>query len=126
MHARPFGVVGIGATRCQIGLVRDQRAINRNRRAVATTVVTARQLLRLINRMRTSRDSIEVHTTLYFPCAMALRLITCSPRKTALLPPSPARSFVSPGLSASTAAPEPHDLMSSPLFRPVEKPEAPE
>src|SRR5437899_1481764 len=44
------------------------------------------------------------------PCAMALRLTSCSPRRTALLPPSPARSFASPGLSASTAAPEPHDF----------------
>src|SRR6185369_4067760 len=44
------------------------------------------------------------------PCAMALRLTSCSPRRTALLPPSPARSFTSPGLSASTAAPEPHDF----------------
>src|SRR6185369_8722766 len=44
------------------------------------------------------------------PCAMALRLTSCSPRRTALLPPSPARSFASLGLSASTAAPEPHDF----------------
>src|SRR5438128_12636901 len=44
------------------------------------------------------------------PCAMALRLTSCSPRRTALLPPSPARSFASPGLNASTAAPEPHDF----------------
>ena len=29
------------------------------------------------------------------PCAMALRLITCSPRRTALLPPSPLRSVAS-------------------------------
>jgi hypothetical protein len=44
------------------------------------------------------------------PCAMALRLTSCSSRRTALLPPSPPRSFASKGLSASTAAPEPHDL----------------
>ena len=44
------------------------------------------------------------------PCAMALRLTSCSSRRTALLPPSPLRSFASPGLSASTAAPEPHDF----------------
>src|SRR2546428_11667038 len=44
------------------------------------------------------------------PCAMALRLTSCSPRRTALLPPSPPRSFASLGLSASTAAPEPHDF----------------
>jgi hypothetical protein len=44
------------------------------------------------------------------PCAMALRLTSCSPRRTALLPPSPSRSFASPGLSASTATPEPHDF----------------
>jgi hypothetical protein len=44
------------------------------------------------------------------PCAMALRLTSCSSRRTALLPPSPPRSFASLGLSASTAAPEPHDF----------------
>src|SRR5206468_2393949 len=42
--------------------------------------------------------------------AMALRLTSCSSRRTALLPPSPSRSFASLGLSASTAAPEPHDF----------------
>src|ERR1700754_5057920 len=31
------------------------------------------------NGLRTSQGSIELHATLYFPCAMALRLITCSP-----------------------------------------------
>src|SRR6185295_5201874 len=44
------------------------------------------------------------------PCAMALRLTSCSSRRTALLPPSSPRSFASLGLSASTAAPEPHDF----------------
>ena len=34
------------------------------------------------------------------PCAMALRLITCSPRRTALLPPN----------DASTATSGPHDF----------------
>src|ERR1043166_9062814 len=43
------------------------------------------------------------------PCAMALRLITCSPRRTALLPPSSAKACFRE-LSASTAAPEPHDF----------------
>ena len=44
------------------------------------------------------------------PCAMALRLISCSPRRTALLPPSPARGFASRELDASTAASGPHDF----------------
>src|SRR3954447_24070270 len=44
------------------------------------------------------------------PCAMALRLTSCSPRRTALLPPSPREKLASLGLSASTAAPEPHDF----------------
>ena len=44
------------------------------------------------------------------PCAMALQLTSCSSRRTALLPPSSPRSFASLGLSASTAAPEPHDF----------------
>src|SRR5215207_4096459 len=44
------------------------------------------------------------------PCAMALRLTSCSSRRTALLPPLSLRSFASLGRSASTAAPEPHDF----------------
>ena len=31
--------------------------------------------------MRTAHGSIELHGTLYFPCAMALRLMPCSPRR---------------------------------------------
>ena len=38
-------------------------------------------IARVINGLRTSRDSIELHATLYFPCAMALRLMPCSPRR---------------------------------------------
>src|SRR6267378_7689611 len=62
-------------------------------------------------RIENTHTSIQVrreHPVL--PCAMALRLTSCSSRRTALLPPSPPRSFASPGLSASTAAPEPHDF----------------
>ena len=44
------------------------------------------------------------------PCAMALRLTSCSPRRTALLPPLSLRSFASPGRNASTATSEPHDF----------------
>jgi len=43
-----------------------------------------------------------------FPCAMVLRLISRSPRWTALLPPSPAG--YSRQLDASIAAPGPHDF----------------
>ena len=38
-------------------------------------------IVQAINGMATSRDSIELHGTLYFPCAMALRLMPCSPRR---------------------------------------------
>src|SRR5215208_5208597 len=44
------------------------------------------------------------------PCAMALRLTSCSPRRTALLPPLSPRSFASLGRNASTATSEPHDF----------------
>jgi hypothetical protein len=60
---------------------------------------------------RTPHTSIQVqrkHSGL--PCAMALRLTSCSPRRTALLPPSPARSLASRGLNASTATSGPHDF----------------
>src|SRR5947208_498217 len=45
---------------------------------------------RLINGLQTPRASLPFHTHHYFPCAMALRLTSCSSRRTALLPPSPA------------------------------------
>ena len=38
-------------------------------------------IARVINGLRTPRNSIELHATLYFPCAMALRLMPCSPRR---------------------------------------------
>ena len=47
MHARPFGVVGIGTARCQIGLVGGQRAVHGDRCAIGAAVTAARQLLRL-------------------------------------------------------------------------------
>src|SRR5205823_12492730 len=43
------------------------------------------------------------------PCAMALRLTSCSSRRTAFLPPSPTEACFCQ-LNASTAAPEPHDF----------------
>ena len=46
------------------------------------------------------------------PCAMALRLITCSPRRTALLPPSRPEKLLPPG--ALTPAPRRQDHTSSP------------
>jgi hypothetical protein len=44
------------------------------------------------------------------PCAMALRLTSCSSRRTALLPPLSQRSFASPERDAGTATSEPHDF----------------
>ena len=45
------------------------------------------------------------------PCAMALRLIACSPRRTALLPPlRPKRQIASRCIDASTATSGPHDF----------------
>src|SRR6266850_8605415 len=38
-------------------------------------------IARVINGLRTSQGSIELHATLYFPCAMALRLMPSSPRR---------------------------------------------
>src|SRR6187402_2433634 len=45
-----------------------------------------------------------------FPAQWRYGLLRALPGDTALLPPSPARTFASLGLSASTAAPEPHDF----------------
>ena len=38
-------------------------------------------IAQLINGLRTSQGSIELHATLYFPCAMALQLMARSPRR---------------------------------------------
>jgi hypothetical protein len=62
-------------------------------------------------RTRKAHTSIQVqaeHPGL--PCAVALRLTSCSPRRTAFLPPSSPRSFASLGLNASTATSGPHDF----------------
>src|SRR5207247_2984708 len=45
------------------------------------------------------------------PCAVALRLTSCSPRRTALLPPSPPRSLL---LENLTPAPRRQDHTTSP------------
>ena len=52
------------------------------------------------------------------PCAMALRLISCSPRRTGFLPPSPPRALASQGLDVTTATSGPHDFaVRSSTFR---------
>jgi hypothetical protein len=38
-------------------------------------------IARAINGLRSPQGSIELHAALYFPCAMALRLMPCSPRR---------------------------------------------
>src|SRR4051812_24815541 len=57
-------------------------------------------------KLHTSIQGSAKHSGL--PCAMALRLTSCSSRRTALLPPLSADT--SRQRSASTAAPEPHDF----------------
>ena len=55
--------------------------------------------------------SIQVsgeHTDI--PCAMALRLTSCSPRWSELLSPSPPRELLPGSFSPAYAAPGPHDL----------------
>jgi len=68
-------------------------------------------------RSRVQLRTEDAHTSIQvqaehpgLPCAVALRLTSCSPRRTALLPPSPPRSFASLGLNASTATSGPHDF----------------
>ena len=68
-------------------------------------------------RSRVQLRTEDAHTSIQvqaehpgLPCAVALRLTSCSPRRTALLPPSPPRSFASLGLNASTATSGPLDF----------------
>ena len=62
---------------------------------------------------RSARMSIQVkRRTSDIPCAVALRLITCSPRRTALLPPLRPGKLLPPG--ALTPAPRRQDHTSLP------------
>src|SRR4249919_2927370 len=62
---------------------------------------------RPINGLQSPYVSMEVQAHHYFPCAMALRLIACSPRRTALLPPLRPEKQLPPG--ALTPAPRRQD-----------------
>jgi len=68
-------------------------------------------IARVINGLESPQDSLQTHTDHYFPCAVALRLTSCSPRWTALLPPSPLRSLL---LKSLTPAPRRQDHTTSP------------
>ena len=62
---------------------------------------------------KSAHTSIQVkRRTSDIPCAMALRLITCSPRRTALLPPLRPEKLLPPG--ALTPAPRRQDHTSLP------------
>src|SRR5450432_989220 len=67
-----------------------------------------RDLMRSVHK-KCAHEHTGQRRTSDIPCAMALRLITCSPRRTALLPPSSA------GLTADlTPAPRRQDHTSLP------------
>ena len=103
---------GILATHCARGLPETSRPPIRGRRE--DRVLAAPAVPRAICANKTAHEHTGQRQHSGLPCAMALRLTSCSPRRTALLPPSPPRSFASLGLSASTAAPEPHDFAVRP------------
>ena len=60
MHARPFGVVGIGTARREIGLVGGQRAIDRDRGGAGVAITAARQFLRLFLRLVEGQHGLAV------------------------------------------------------------------
>ena len=70
-----------------------------------------RDLMRNVHR-KCAHEHTGQRRTSDIPCAMALRLITCSPRRTALLPPLRPEKLLPPG--ALTPAPRRQDHTSSP------------
>jgi len=64
---------------------------NRGRRE--DRVLAAPAVSRAICANKTAHEHTGQRKHSGLPCAMALRLTSCSPRRTALLPPSPPRSF---------------------------------
>jgi hypothetical protein len=89
----------------------------RNRGRREDRVLAAPAVSRAICANKTAHEHTGQLEHSGLPCAMALRLTSCSSRRTALLPPSSAGhrarsegSMRNRQLSASTAAPEPHDF----------------
>ena len=58
--ARPFGIVGIGVARDQIGLVVGQRAVDGDRCVIDAAVLAARQALRNVLRLEEGQDRLVV------------------------------------------------------------------
>jgi hypothetical protein len=88
---------------------------NRGRRE--DRVLAAPAVSRAICANKTAHEHTGQREHSSLPCAMALRLTSCSSRRTALLPPLSAGhrarsegSMRNRQLNASTAAPEPHDF----------------
>src|SRR5947207_4047907 len=87
-------------------------ATSRNKRAQGMPDARCtRGLMRSVHK-ECAHEHTGQRRTSDIPCAMALRLITCSPRRTALLPPSRPRKQLPPG--ALTPAPRRQDHTSSP------------
>src|SRR6185369_7091959 len=82
----------------------------RNRGRREDRVLAAPAVSRAICANKTAHEHTGQREHSGLPCAMALRLTSCSSRRTALLPPLSARSFASLGRNASTATSEPHDF----------------
>ena len=85
-------------------------ALLENRGCREDRVLAAPAVSRAICANKTAHEHTGQREHSGLPCAMALRLTSCSSRRTALLPPLSLRSFASLERSASTAAPEPHDF----------------
>ena len=90
------------------GVMTTVHAYTGDQRMLAAPHPRSRVPLRIKQEVHTSIQVRREHPGL--PCAMALRLTSCSSRRTALLPPLSQRSFASPERNASTATSEPHDF----------------
>src|SRR5207342_1096526 len=99
------------AARCARGFARNLAALDSQRSQGMPYALCSRGLMRNVHR-KCAHEHTGQRRTSDIPCAMALRPITCSPRRTALLPPLRPGKLLPPG--ALTPAPRRQDHTSSP------------
>ena len=103
--------VRVLATHCARGLLESLRPLQIQRAQGMPDARCTRGLMCNVVR-KCAHEHTGQRRASDIPCAMALRLITCSPRRTALLPPSRPEKLLPPG--ALTPAPRRQDHTSLP------------
>ena len=116
-RAQPFGLprnddetLRSRSTMCP-SFARNFLALSKQRAQGMPDARCTRGLMRSVHK-ECAHEHTGQRRTSDIPCAMALRLITCSPRRTALLPPLRPEKLLPPG--ALTPAPRRQDHTSLP------------